>query len=68
MDMLELWKCGYYISQLQISFLWGNHWILKNYGIVNIMELGINHGSTQHKYIAECKKGFSTGTFSDFAY
>ena len=42
MDMLELWKCGYYISQLEISFLWGNHWFLKNYGSLNIMELGIN--------------------------
>ena len=27
-----------------------------NYGSVNIMEMGINQGSTRHKYIAACEK------------
>ena len=42
MDMLELWKCGYYICWLRIMFLGRNHWFPTNYGSVNIMELGIN--------------------------
>ena len=58
MDMLELWKCGYYICWLGIMFLGRNHWIPMNYGSVNIMEVGINQGSTCHKYIAACEKCF----------
>ena len=42
MDMLELWKCGYYICWLGIMFLGRNHWFPTNYGSVNIMKLGMN--------------------------
>jgi hypothetical protein len=42
--MLDLWKCGYCICRLGISFLGRNHWILMNYGSVSIMEVGIKQG------------------------